>query len=64
MAENSMGETCLPEELRSLFLFEALTETQLATLCANGHIATFEPGIVCNEGDPQPASTSFWTASW
>lgn len=47
-----MGETCLPEELRSLFLFEALTETQLATLCANGHIATFEPGIVCNEGDP------------
>lgn len=52
MAENSMGETCLPEELRSLFLFEALTETQLATLCANGHIATFEPGIVCNEGDP------------
>lgn len=52
MAENSTGETCLPEELRSLFLFEALTETQLATLCANGHIATFEPGIVCNEGDP------------
>lgn len=47
-----MGEACLPEELRSLFLFEALTETQLATLCANGHIATFEPGIVCNEGDP------------
>lgn len=52
MGENPKGETCLPEELRSLFLFEALTETQLATLCANGHIATFEPGIVCTEGDP------------
>lgn len=47
-----MGENCLPEELRSLFLFEALTGKQLATLCANGHIATFEPGPVCNEGEP------------
>ena len=29
---------CEPDELRTLFLFEALTDEQLATLCANGHI--------------------------
>lgn len=47
-----MTETCLPDELRTLFLFEALTEQQLQTLCDNGHIATFEPGPICVEGDP------------
>jgi len=50
-----MGETeqrCLPDELRTLFLFEALSEQQLAALCENGHIQTFEPGPVCTEGDP------------
>ncbi|OKH76143.1 ATP-binding protein [Mycolicibacterium obuense] len=47
-----MGEKCLPDELRSLFLFEALDDEQLARLCANGHIATFEPGPIHSEGDP------------
>ncbi|MHA7665776.1 ATP-binding protein [Mycolicibacterium sp. HS_4_1] len=47
-----MGETCARSELRTLFLFEALTDEQLDTLCANGHIATFEPGPVCVEGEP------------
>jgi signal transduction histidine kinase len=47
-----MGETCARSELRTLFLFEALTDEQLDTLCANGHIATFEPGPVCIEGEP------------
>jgi signal transduction histidine kinase len=47
-----MGEKCLPSELRSLFLFEKLNDTQLQTLCDNGHIAVFEPGPVCIEGDP------------
>ncbi len=47
-----MGEKCLPDELRTLFLFEALDDEQLATLCANGHIATFEPGPIHTEGDP------------
>jgi signal transduction histidine kinase len=47
-----MGEKCLPDELRSLFLFEKLNNTQLQTLCENGHIAVFEPGPVCVEGDP------------
>ena len=47
-----MGETCLPDELRTLFLFEKLDDEQLQTLCENGHIAVFEPGPVCIEGDP------------
>ncbi|ORB28743.1 ATP-binding protein [Mycolicibacterium parafortuitum] len=47
-----MGDKCVPEELRTLFLFESLTDEQLDTLCANGHIATFEPGPICTEGDP------------
>lgn len=47
-----MGHECLPEELRSLFLFEALSDTQLETLCKDGHIALFEPGPICVEGEP------------
>ena len=42
-----MGDSvsrCLPDELRTLFLFEALDDRQLQVLCDNGHIATFEPG--------------------
>ncbi len=47
-----MGEKCLPDELRTLFLFESLTDEQLQTLCDNGHIATYEPGPIHTEGDP------------
>ena len=47
-----MGENCVPDELRSLFLFEALSEEQLRTLCQDGHIERFEPGPICIEGDP------------
>ncbi|MGB3484851.1 MAG: ATP-binding protein [Mycobacterium sp.] len=47
-----MGEECLAEELRTLFLFEHLTPEQLDMLCANGHIETFPPGPLCAEGDP------------
>ena len=47
-----MGEKCLPDELRTLFLFEALTDDQLHTLCDHGHIQSFEPGPVVAEGDP------------
>ena len=43
-----MGDSnkCLPYELRTLFLFEALSDEQLQVLCDNGHIQTFEPGPV------------------
>src|ERR1700756_4799149 len=46
------GEKCSADELRTLFLFEALTDQQLKTLCENGRIVMFEPGPVCTEGEP------------
>lgn len=47
-----MGDKCLPDELRSLFLFEALNDEQLKMLCDHGHIQEFEPGPVVVEGEP------------
>jgi signal transduction histidine kinase len=46
------GLPCDAEELRTLFLFEKLTDTQLAWLCAHGHVEEFEPGFVFREGEP------------
>jgi signal transduction histidine kinase len=43
---------CEPDELRTLFLFEALTDDQLETLCTNGHIQQYQPGPICVEGEP------------
>lgn len=43
---------CKPDELRTLFLFEALSDEQLALLCANGHIQHYEQGPIVVEGDP------------
>jgi signal transduction histidine kinase len=43
---------CDPEELRSLFLFEKLTDDQLARLCREGHVELIERGPVIAEGDP------------
>src|SRR5246127_1280961 len=43
---------CEPDELRTLFLFEALTDEQLAVLCTNGHIEDYQPGPICIEGEP------------
>ncbi|HEY6648366.1 MAG TPA: ATP-binding protein [Mycobacterium sp.] len=47
-----MGDKCLPDELRTLFLFEALNDEQLQMLCDNGQIQAFEPGPIVVEGDP------------
>ncbi|TVZ01124.1 histidine kinase [Trebonia kvetii] len=43
---------CDPEELRTLFLFEKLTEDQLTRLCVEGHIEIIQPGRVFAEGEP------------
>ena len=43
---------CNPEELRTLFLFEKLTDDQLARLCQEGHVEIIESGQVFAEGDP------------
>ena len=44
--------TCDPVELRTLFLFEKLTDEQLAELCRDGHVEVIPPGQVYTEGDP------------
>jgi signal transduction histidine kinase len=43
---------CDPSELRTLFLFEKLSDDQLGWLCREGHIELMEPGWVYQEGDP------------
>ncbi len=43
---------CDADELRTLFLFEHLSDEQLATLCADGEIENYEPGPIIIEGDP------------
>ncbi|GGX88260.1 ATP-binding protein [Streptomyces minutiscleroticus] len=43
---------CDPAELGTLFLFEKLDADQLARLCREGRIETYEPGPVYAEGDP------------
>lgn len=49
--------SCDMAELKSLFLFEKLTEDQLEWLCRNGYVERFEPGYVYREDDP---ATSFY----
>jgi signal transduction histidine kinase len=43
---------CDADELRTLFLFEALSDEQLDVLCTNGHIQHYEPGPIIVEGEP------------
>ena len=43
---------CSVDELRTLFLFEKLTEDQLQWLCERGHVEFLGPGTVYGEGDP------------
>jgi signal transduction histidine kinase len=43
---------CDPDELRSLFLFEKLTDDQLQRLCREGRIEIVEPGFVYQEDEP------------
>ena len=50
MATNTLP--CDNDELRSLFLFEKLSDEQLEWLCAHGRVELHEPGVVLPEGDP------------
>ena len=43
---------CDPEELRRTFLFEKLTDEQLAWLCREGHVEQLPAGRVYTEGEP------------
>ncbi|WP_143684285.1 cyclic nucleotide-binding domain-containing protein, partial [Streptomyces diastatochromogenes] len=49
---NDQPTPCEVEELSTLFLFENLTEEQLARLCREGRVERFETGPVYQEGDP------------
>ena len=44
--------SCSVDELRTLFLFEKLSEDQLQWLCERGHVELLEPGTVYAEGAP------------
>jgi signal transduction histidine kinase len=46
---------CDIDELRTLFLFEKLTEEQLDWLCRNGHVEVLDPGYAFREGEPAAA---------
>ena len=46
------GEPCRPDELRTLFLFEKLTDDQLDWLCQRGRVEVIPAGPVYTEGDP------------
>jgi signal transduction histidine kinase len=48
-------ERCHPDELRTLFLFEKLTDAQLDWLCQRGRVEVFPAGPVYREGDPATA---------
>jgi signal transduction histidine kinase len=43
---------CDIDELRTMFLFEKLTDEQLQWLCDRGHVELIQPGWVYREGDP------------
>jgi signal transduction histidine kinase len=52
MSEAGGGLKCSVDELRTLFLFEKLTDDQLQWLCDRGHVEIISPGRVFAEGDP------------
>lgn len=45
------GDECVRDELRTLFLFEHLSDEQLDILCEAGHIETFPAGPIVVEGE-------------
>jgi signal transduction histidine kinase len=51
-SEGQSSEDCSADELRELFLFEKLTDEQLAWLCREGDVMLAEPGQLYAEGDP------------
>lgn len=52
-----MNQPCHADVLRTLFLFEHLTDEQLALLCEQGRIETYPAGELIREGDP---ATTFY----
>ncbi|MFG1932680.1 ATP-binding protein [Mycobacterium sp. NPDC048908] len=51
VAHHRPEQPCSADDLRTLFLFEKLTDDQLAQLCTNARIEVFETGPVVEEGE-------------
>ncbi len=51
MTSTTSSQPCDIDELRSLFLFEKLSDEQLAWLCEHGSVESYEPGLLLAEGD-------------
>jgi signal transduction histidine kinase len=49
---STTAAACSADELRSLFLFEKLSDDQLGWLCEHGRVEVVEPGRVYGEGEP------------
>ncbi|MBS1690831.1 MAG: histidine kinase [Actinobacteria bacterium] len=47
-----MSQRCRIDELRTLFLFEHLTDEQLEMLCTDGRVEAYPPGPLYAEGEP------------
>jgi signal transduction histidine kinase len=52
VTEPAQPMPCNKDELRTVFLFEKLTDDQLEWLCREGHVELFPAGPVFTEGDP------------
>ncbi len=52
MSDRESPVLCTPSELRTLFLFEKLTDEQLMWLCGQGRVELIQPGPVYREGEP------------
>jgi signal transduction histidine kinase len=50
--ESAQSMPCSKDELRTLFLFEKLTDDQLDWLCREGHVELIPTGPLFTEGDP------------
>ncbi len=51
-AKPASPATCSIDELRTLFLFEKLTDEQLGWLCQHGRVEVVDQGLAYAEGDP------------
>jgi signal transduction histidine kinase len=52
MTPQTSPARCTADELRTLFLFEELTDEQLGWLCDQGRVELYDTGPVFSEGDP------------
>jgi signal transduction histidine kinase len=52
VAPREVVSGCNPDALRTLFLFEKLSDEQLQRLCVEGHVELIQPGVIYTEGEP------------